>query len=228
MDKGIFRINDRFEIDPALGSIRDLANGKESRPEPRLMQLLSILYAHKGRLVTRELLAKEIWNDYPGADDGLNQSISALRKLLGDHDKTVIETIPKKGYLLNAEVPAITGETLTAGKKRKARMPLIVSISTLVILAIAWALFLRSGDEPVKKNTAVPFRTIDKPAEETYYNTVTSISPDNTEYKLVNKGDARPDFYINKHLATPAEMEAHVDLIRGMEKELWKRKEQRR
>ena len=54
--------------------------------------------------MSRKMIVKEIWNDYPGADEGLNQAISTLRKLLNDDKKSVIETLPKTGYCFHGTI----------------------------------------------------------------------------------------------------------------------------
>jgi hypothetical protein len=68
------------------------------------MKLLALLAENEGKVVTREHLKKAIWNDYGGADDGLTQGISFLRKALEDSGKVTIVTIPKNGYALMASV----------------------------------------------------------------------------------------------------------------------------
>ena len=84
--------------------VTDTHSGSISKIEPRLMQLLLLLAANQGATVSRERIAKEIWNDYPGAGEGMNQAVSALRKLLHDEGKQLIQTIPKKGYCLHAQM----------------------------------------------------------------------------------------------------------------------------
>lgn len=104
MNNKPFVLNSRFLVNPVIHNLRDNATGKEVRLEPRLMNVFCFLAANVNQLVSREQLIKEVWNNYGGADDGLNQAISFLRKLLDDPDKKIIETIPTKGYLLNATI----------------------------------------------------------------------------------------------------------------------------
>ncbi|MBL7757344.1 MAG: winged helix-turn-helix domain-containing protein, partial [Chitinophagaceae bacterium] len=98
MKEGIFQINDRFVVDHSKNEVRDKENNLASRLEPRLMKLLCLLVDRCGEVVTRDYIIKEIWNDYPGANEGLNQAISFLRKQLADDSKTIIKTLPKEGY----------------------------------------------------------------------------------------------------------------------------------
>lgn len=102
--KKTFTINGRFLVDPSLHLLEDLETQKKLRLEPRLIRLLCLLCEHKGELVTRDFLIKEIWNAYGGADEGLSQAISFLRKALLDEKKQIIETVPKSGYILHAIV----------------------------------------------------------------------------------------------------------------------------
>lgn len=91
-------INNRFRLDVSRSEVVDQLTGNSIRLEPRLMKLLCLLIENRGQTVKREFIIKEIWNDYPGAGEGLNQAISGLRKLLGDDEKKIIETLPKNGY----------------------------------------------------------------------------------------------------------------------------------
>jgi DNA-binding winged helix-turn-helix (wHTH) protein len=102
MSSGIFIINDRFRIYPALNQLQDMQTGNLIRLEPRIMAVLEHLSRYAGQLVSREELIHDIWKNYGGGDEGLSQAISFLRKMLGDREKSLIQTIPKKGYCLNA------------------------------------------------------------------------------------------------------------------------------
>ena len=97
-------INDRFDTDPLRSEVTDKQTGKISRIEPRLMRLLCLLAENQGKPVSRQMIIKEIWNDYPGGDEGLNQAISVLRKLLDDDKKKIIETLPKTGYCFHGTI----------------------------------------------------------------------------------------------------------------------------
>ena len=65
------------------------------------MKLLCLLIHHADSVISREYIYQELWNNYGGADEGLTQAISFLRKALNNKDKKIIETIPKKGYILH-------------------------------------------------------------------------------------------------------------------------------
>lgn len=100
-------INNRFRINASRNEISDEVTGKFIRLEPRLMKLLCLLIENRGQIVKREFIIKQVWNDYPGAGEGLNQAISGLRKLLEDDQKKIIETLPKNGYCFHGVIGEI-------------------------------------------------------------------------------------------------------------------------
>jgi DNA-binding winged helix-turn-helix (wHTH) protein len=102
MSSDIFIINNRFRVYPALNQVQDMQTRQIIRLEPRIMAVLQHLSRYAGQLVSREELIRDIWHNYGGGDEGLSQAISFLRKTLGDQEKTLIRTIPKKGYCLTA------------------------------------------------------------------------------------------------------------------------------
>jgi len=83
--------------------------------EPRLMQVLICLAEDAGNLVPRSELIKKVWDNYGGAEEGLMQAISKLRKFLKDdaRQQKVIQTIPKKGYRLIPSVKMLDKKMLT-------------------------------------------------------------------------------------------------------------------
>ena len=72
----VFHINNRFLVDSRKNQVLDQLSQETKRIEPRLMELLCLLASKNDELVTRELIIKEIWADYPGAGEGLNQAVS--------------------------------------------------------------------------------------------------------------------------------------------------------
>jgi DNA-binding winged helix-turn-helix (wHTH) protein len=128
-------INDRFEVDQLRGEITDRQAGTLNRIEPRLIKLLCLLTEHREKPVSREMIVKEIWNNYPGADEGLNQAISVLRKLLNDNEKRIIETLPKIGYCFHGTTTADL-----IGTKSKSLKAIYIPIVLFLLLIIAFAL----------------------------------------------------------------------------------------
>jgi DNA-binding winged helix-turn-helix (wHTH) protein len=157
-------IDNRFKVDTRINTVTDLETGQQSRLEPRLVKLLLLLTAHPGELVSREQIIREIWNDYGGAEEGLNQAISFLRKMFDDTRKERIKTIPKKGYLLNAAVTdAPTGQvvseknstsTISSATKFNKRRQLVLAAVMLLIICVV--IFGRKAFGPSTTETNEP------------------------------------------------------------------------
>jgi hypothetical protein len=114
----------------------DKVTGKSIRLEPRLMKLLFLLIENRGQVVKRELIINQVWNDYPGAEEGLNQAISGLRKFLEDDQKKIIETIPKNGYCFHGTIEEAQAKQPTKPFK-------IAYLLTGILIVIAFSFLLR-------------------------------------------------------------------------------------
>ncbi|HYE56745.1 MAG TPA: winged helix-turn-helix domain-containing protein [Chitinophagaceae bacterium] len=234
MNQKHYIVASRYHVRPAINTVWDSLLQTEVRVEPRLMKLLCILSQHSGQLVTREQLVKEIWDDYGGGEEGLTLAISALRKLLNDAAKELIRTIPKKGYILQAEIedPTKPNEAMASSEKNSWRRPVLYSSALLLAVAVLLGLlyFSKDNNAPAflskEQERNVPFDEVNKKTEETWFNTITTVGADSTQYKLQIIGDRRPQFYINGQLVSPDEMENHLDLINNLKNELQKRTKQ--
>lgn len=74
--------------------------------EPRLMQLLCLLAASPYGVVSRTELSDQLWPHVIVNENSLTRAVSSLRSKLKrlSSDATLIETIPKRGYRLNASI----------------------------------------------------------------------------------------------------------------------------
>ena len=90
----------RFIIGTAVCDLtegRIVEAGREARLEPRLCGVLALLVQYAPEPVTRDMFLEIVW-DGDGSDEALTQSISRLRRLLGDAG--AIRTHPRIGYSL--------------------------------------------------------------------------------------------------------------------------------
>lgn len=92
-------------IDIPSGSILHLISGERKRLGEYQLKLLHILMQEAGRIFTREELTNLVWERRVIGNNSLPNAIHALRTALEDDGKTqkIIRTIPRKGYLLEAE-----------------------------------------------------------------------------------------------------------------------------
>ncbi|MFL6466962.1 MAG: winged helix-turn-helix domain-containing protein [Pyrinomonadaceae bacterium] len=90
-----------------------LRDGERVHLTPRVFHLLLVLVESAGRLVTKETLLNEIWQDSFVEEGNLNSNVSRLRKILGEtpDEKRFIETIPRVGYRFIAEVELVLPES---------------------------------------------------------------------------------------------------------------------
>ena len=231
MDEKCFLLHHRYEVRPTTNGITDTLQQKEIKLEPRLMKLLCILAKQRGQLVKRENLVTEIWNDYGGAEAGLNHAVSTLRKLLNDTSKQLIETVPTKGYILHALVNELetAAGTMAPETKKFSKRPVLYGL-VILVAAITLYFFLQFptanrdelGSLP-PKDMSIPYDKVNKKIEENSLNTIITIGDDSTVYKLKVVGGSRPEFYVNQRLLSPDEMEKHLDLINNLKKQLKER-----
>jgi TolB-like protein/DNA-binding winged helix-turn-helix (wHTH) protein/cytochrome c-type biogenesis protein CcmH/NrfG len=140
-----FRLKD-LQVDLAIGLVTGPAGSV--RLEPRVMAVLERLARRPGELVTRADLLAEIWPGGDVYDEALTQCVYQLRQQLvsvgGDDCRNLITTVPKRGYLLNAEAqpvePALN-EVEAPAASRSRRPALLGVLATLLVLATAWTLF---------------------------------------------------------------------------------------
>jgi DNA-binding winged helix-turn-helix (wHTH) protein/Tfp pilus assembly protein PilF len=93
-----FSLGDR-RVHPSLNRI-DSPDGSVQL-EPKVMEVLACLAGRQGAVVSKEELVREVWDGRFVSDDVVWRSIGELRRALGDEArKSVIQTIPKRGYRL--------------------------------------------------------------------------------------------------------------------------------
>ncbi len=111
----------RFVLQPA--ERRLLADGKVVALGTRAFDLLVVLVARAGRLVSKNELLTLVWSGLVVEENNLQVQISALRKLLGP---SALFTIPGRGYRFDLPVE-VMAETLTGTVA-----PLVTDSATLV------------------------------------------------------------------------------------------------
>lgn len=131
------------------------------RLEPRAVDVLKILAAHPGQLLSKEALLQAAWPDAVVGDDALARCISLLRKAFADDPKQpqYIETVPKRGYRLLASVEATAEHSpqpesnLSAKNKITMRPSMSIVVILAVLLLSASAYNLLSPQQPVSEPT---------------------------------------------------------------------------
>src|SRR6056297_3031734 len=97
-----------WEVFPLEGRI--VRDGRSERLRPKAMDVLCLLAASPGEVVERDTILGEVWGRTAVTDEPLTATIGELRRVLGDSRSNgrgnyrYVETIPKRGYRLLAEV----------------------------------------------------------------------------------------------------------------------------
>jgi Tol biopolymer transport system component/DNA-binding winged helix-turn-helix (wHTH) protein len=147
-----------FEFDPASGELRK--NGYRAKLPGQPGEILSVLTAHPGEVVTREDLRIRLWPGMSAGnfEHGLNAAINKLRQVLGDNatEPRYIETLPGRGYRFVAPVSRASGGILElvpsglepATEPHPSRWRLAAwagAGAALVVLVIFWVTSQRSS-----------------------------------------------------------------------------------
>jgi TolB-like protein/DNA-binding winged helix-turn-helix (wHTH) protein/Tfp pilus assembly protein PilF len=101
-----FRL-DALQVDPRTGDLTGPAGSE--RLDPKVMCVLVMLAEHPGQVVPRDDLLAQVWPGVVVSDDSLSRCLYELRRKLaaagGDEAlRALVETLPKRGYRLNATV----------------------------------------------------------------------------------------------------------------------------
>jgi DNA-binding winged helix-turn-helix (wHTH) protein len=115
-------------VDPATNEIS--RGGERVHLEPKVVDLLLALARRAGQVVSREELLSQVWPGVVVGDDVLTQGVIKLRKALGETEH--IQTIPKRGYRLIAEVGRPGQEAASPPAKSRRRLYWIAGVFILV------------------------------------------------------------------------------------------------
>ena len=97
---------------------RELIKGHTRvRLQEQPFQIMRLLLARPGALVTRDQLRSRLWPDgtFVDFEHSLNAAVKRLRAVLGDDARAprFIETVPRRGYRwINAAIPLHSGPDL--------------------------------------------------------------------------------------------------------------------
>jgi TolB-like protein/DNA-binding winged helix-turn-helix (wHTH) protein/tetratricopeptide (TPR) repeat protein len=91
-----------FELDLDRGSLN--RRGVEISLRPKSFSVLQYLLQHPGQLVAREELMSAVWPSAVVTDDSIAQCLIELRRALGDAERTIIRTVPRRGLIFDVPV----------------------------------------------------------------------------------------------------------------------------
>jgi TolB-like protein/DNA-binding winged helix-turn-helix (wHTH) protein len=71
---------------------------------PKAFEVLKHLVENNGRLISKDELIGTIWAGTAVTDDSLVQCLMEVRKALGDEGQRLVKTVPRRGYIFEAQV----------------------------------------------------------------------------------------------------------------------------
>jgi TolB-like protein/DNA-binding winged helix-turn-helix (wHTH) protein/tetratricopeptide (TPR) repeat protein len=162
-----------FTLDTGRGVL--CQDDQEIRLRPQSFEILAYLVANHGRLITKEELLEEVWRGRAVTDDSLTQCLVDIRKALGDTEREVVRTVPRRGYVFETKVTdsrqktdVVNGRaTLDAGKWRLIAASAAVFIAILIVVMIVEK---EPAKQPIIENSiaVLPFIDMSQASEEQY------------------------------------------------------------
>lgn len=130
-----------FQLDPARKLLLRVGSGEAVQLTSKAFQVLSHLIENNGELVTKDELMKTVWHDSFVEDANLTQTISVLRRILGEtpDQHRFIVTEPGKGYRFVAPVnESETIEERSAARDQRSdmRRPFLFAFGAIVAVAL--------------------------------------------------------------------------------------------
>lgn len=91
-----------FTLDVSRGCV--LKAGEEIKLRPKVYETLKYLVENPGRLIGKQELIQAVWPDAFVTDDSVVQCTVELRRALDDRTQQLLKTVPRRGYLFDAQV----------------------------------------------------------------------------------------------------------------------------
>jgi DNA-binding winged helix-turn-helix (wHTH) protein/TolB-like protein/Tfp pilus assembly protein PilF len=153
---------------------RLLRDGAPVTLPPKAFDLLCLLAANRGRVVSKEELMETLWPETFVEEANLSVNISTLRKALGESPAgpRYIETVPKRGYRFTAtvETPA-EGSTSAPAPTAAPALParrlsstaiaaLVAAVGLVVAVTLAWRGLRSHAVPPLRSVAILPFKPL--------------------------------------------------------------------
>lgn len=176
-----------FELDTTSGELRK--HNRRIRLPEQSFQVLELLLAHAGEVVTRDDLRNRLWPSAAAGDfdAGLNNAIRKLRDALGDSAEAprFIETLPRRGYRFVAEreAAAPTSSVVRAvadvpvqRRRRSWMVPGRAALLATLVLASGYVVWRLAGSgrfatpaAQVRSLAVLPFENLTGDAGQEYF-----------------------------------------------------------
>jgi adenylate cyclase len=90
-------------LDDGRGTLK-APDGTETVLRPKTLDLLRLMLRNSGRVVARQEILDAVWPNLFVTDDSITQCVVEIRKAMGGGGTDLLKTVPRRGYLMTAEV----------------------------------------------------------------------------------------------------------------------------
>src|SRR6185503_322279 len=134
-----------FSLDPVKRRLK--RDGEVVKLTPKAFETLLVLVEQRGKTIEKDELLNKVWAGTVVEENNLNQSITALRKSLGDsrEKREYIATIPGVGYRFVAEVKVhADGESkpIVTDRRPMVRYAILV-LGVVLVVVVGYELLSR-------------------------------------------------------------------------------------
>lgn len=164
-----------FRLDPSRKLLLRLPGGEAVLLTQKAFEVLLLLVENSGKLVSKDDLMARVWPDSFVEEANLTQTISVLRKILGEspHQHRFIVTETGQGYRFVAPAKAVEGSNSAPASqtsdRRKAYLLGSVGILAVLLISASYFYWNRSAEpvshplsaQEVKSIAVLPFRNIE-------------------------------------------------------------------
>src|SRR5579863_2770630 len=117
-----------FRLDPQQRLLMLSADGRAIPLAPKAFEMLLFLVESRGELLAKNTLMKAVWPNIVVEENSLNQTVSAIRRSLGERpdEHRFIVTEPGRGYRFVADVRVAPATVKTESPAPPAPSPAVV------------------------------------------------------------------------------------------------------
>lgn len=176
-----------FEADLQAAELRK--HGAKIKLEGQPLQILAMLLARPGQLVTREELKQTLWpaDTFVDFEHSINEAVKRLRQALDDSAETprYIETLPRRGYRFIHPINGAAAELPLAAVRPRTRWsvnPLFIAVPVLLIGILAVSAgglrerFFGWGAAPISSLAVLPLKNVSgDPAQDAFTAGMTDV-----------------------------------------------------
>ena len=154
-----------FTVDLARRQLQRRSD--DVRLRPQTFDVLAVLAQAPNRVVSKETFFASVWGSIRVTDDSLVQCIHELRMALGDPGQRLLRTVPRRGYMLAADVLSRDRVGGDGGRARRRWIAAAVAIAVAMLGAVAaWRALQAPAPKGPPTLAVLPFRPLSTPAED--------------------------------------------------------------